>query len=1389
MKTIIRIGLLTGWFLTWATAFLWAQPLSFTRILPTQAASWSGWINGITQDRQGYIWFTTSYGLYRYDGYQVKAYLHDLANPRSLSPGEVETVYADRAGYIWVGTQSAGLDRLDPDTDIFTHFRHRAQDDKSLSDNFVTAILEDNQGTLWVGTQAGLNRLDQPSGTFAHYWHQPGNPTSLTNDQVQVLYEDRQGTLWIGTGSSFMDGNPEGAGGLNRLNRKTGRFTRYVHNPRDPHSLAHNQVQAILEDSHGTFWVGTVGDGLHTMDRRRGIFQHYPYDQAHPEKLSPPQLQKGDQATSVFGLRGNGVSFIQEAQGAIWIGSYYGGINRYQLTTRQLTHFEPDPAKNNGLLDPSLWSAFTTRDGVLFLGSITSNLYRLSPNPVQLTHHPMPFPVSSVYLDSVNRLWFGTGFRGLLIQERQAGQPLIHQPIRSGRDQKKDWVNTLFVDHRETMWVGTRNGLYCHSQITSRFIPYHPDPQRPASLSSDTVRMIYEDRQKNLWIGTAKGLDRMDQKTGTFIHYVHQPGNANSLSEGPVVDLQEDRSRNLWVITQWSMGAGKLNRLNPETGKAFRYPTLTDLVAIAEDGKGLWMATRNNLYRLAANTGVVTKFIDPLTGLGITGIQNMLQDKRGQLWLNTLGALIQINADRNRVRRFPTPTNNQLTPVYQGKRNFYQGRNGEVFFGSRTGYFSFFPEQLHQPDTLTPQIVLHDFRVGGRSVTPSATGPLKEPLFQAQAIELTHRQNAFSIGFAGIHYGQPELNQHLFQLAGYDDEWRQSGTEKTAYYDNIPPGRYTFRVKAANSDGVWAERSLAIVIHPPWWHTGWAYILYGLVFGGLLAGFVRYRLGRERERQERKQKQWEADQLKAMDELKNRFFANITHEFRTPLSLILPATDQLIKEVNEPRHQRSLSVIRRQAGQLLHLITQLLDLAKLEAGGMSLSETLGDITTFTGQLIDSFRPAAEEKDITLRFVTEIEADVWRFDADKWNKIIYNLLSNALKFTPVGGKVTLNLALGDTAQPSVQSILLTVSNTGPGIPADQLPHIFDRFYQVDSSQTRAYAGTGIGLSLVKELVDLLGGQLRVDSRPETGTTFTVALPLTRAKVTAEVPNAPTGDSVVYRETAPVNASFAKPASPDLSQELPLLLIVEDQADLREFIRDELSKTYRVLTAANGQEGWELIKQHLPDLVISDVMMPGMDGFALTQLIKTDPETNHIAVVLLTARVTHESRVTGLSQGADDFLTKPFHFDELNLRVRNLLDHQRKLHQRYRQLFSAGGETPSVETIQDKFWQDLCQAIEAQLDNPRFDVEQLAKAVALSRRTLYRKLATLSGLTPIEVIRNYRLKRATQFLNAGHSVSQTAYQVGFESPSYFGQCFKETYQITPSEYLQQQLARSR
>ena len=830
MKAVYLIHLLGVWLLLSVSCPIQAQTIAFNRILPTQATSWSGWITGITQDRQGYIWFTSSHGLYRYDGYQVTAYLHDLSNTNSLSAGTMETVYADQEGMIWIGSQSSGLDRLDPDTEIYTHFTHQPNDSATLSSNFVTAILEDHQGNLWVGTHAGLNLLDRKTGTFTSYQHHSTDTSSLSNDQVRVIYEDRQGTLWVGTGSPFIGESPEDAGGLNRLNRETGTFTRYLHNPDDVHSLADNQVRAVLEDSHGTFWVGTFGDGLHTMDRQRGTFQHYPYDPAHPERLSRPYLQKGNPNLAVFSTRGSGVSFIQEVNGEIWIGSNYGGLNRYNPVTKQMTHFEPDSTQTESLLDPWLWSAYTTRDGVLILGSIRSNVYRVSPATVRLALHPMPIPVSTFFEDTVGKLWLASG-EGHVIQDRKTGQQqhFWHDPAPDGlRD--NDWIHTLYSDRRGALWIGTQRGLFLYEATTRHFTHYRHEPEQATSIGSDTIAIVYEDQKGNIWVGTEAGLDQMNQKTATFTHFSHHPEDAHSLTEGKVVDLLEDRRGNFWVITRWSWSSGYLNRLDRNTGKVVRYPHLTDLLAMAEDNRGLWIASRNNLYCLAANTEEVTKFIDPQTGQGISGIQNMMQDDHGNLWVYTLSGLVQINATRDKIRRFQTNGNIQVTGAYQGKRSFYQGPKGEVFFGNQQGYYSFFPEQLHQPDTTPPQIVLHDFRLADQTVRPGAESPLKDPLFQTRSIELNHLQNAFSIGFAGIHYGQPELNQHLFQLEGYDPVWRQSGTEKTAYYYNIPPGQYTFRVKAANGDGIWAEKSLTILIHPPWWRTWWAYALYGFAF-------------------------------------------------------------------------------------------------------------------------------------------------------------------------------------------------------------------------------------------------------------------------------------------------------------------------------------------------------------------------------------------------------------------------------------------------------------------------------------------------------------------------------------------------------------------------------
>jgi signal transduction histidine kinase/DNA-binding response OmpR family regulator len=569
------------------------------------------------------------------------------------------------------------------------------------------------------------------------------------------------------------------------------------------------------------------------------------------------------------------------------------------------------------------------------------------------------------------------------------------------------------------------------------------------------------------------------------------------------------------------------------------------------------------------------------------------------------------------------------------------------------------------------------------------------------------------------------------------------------------------------------------------------------VFNLAYRRFMDLKLSQERERQAIEHERWETEQLRKVDEIKTHFFSNITHEFRTPLSLILPSVEQMLQEVDEPRHRHRLMLIKRNARQLLGLINQLLDISKLESGNMPLAEFRGDVEVFVNQLLDAFHSAAEEKRIRLFYTFQGVNEEWLFDADKWSKIINNLLSNALKFTPAGGEIRMELNIynshdsePDHALKKNFKALITIQDSGIGIPAEKLPHIFDRFYQVDNTHTRAFGGTGIGLSLVKELIELLNGQIRVNSEPEAGTIFTLELPIRKAESCPDVPKAETVVAVTsFEEPDELGVNSSKKHYPPMqSMEAPLLLLIDDNADLREFIAGELSSTYRVLTAVNGEEGWQLAQQELPEVIISDVMMPVLDGYAFTERLKTNPLTNHIAIMLLTAKAAQESKVAGLMYGADDYLTKPFHLQELTLRLRNLLDHQQKLRQHYQQQLTTPPQGLCIEKVENKFLQMLYQAIEAQLDNSGFDVDSLAEAATLSRRTLYRKLATLTGLTPNEIIRNYRLLRAAQLLQTGHSVSQVAYQVGFESPSYFGQCFKEKYQITPSEYLQQHVSQS-
>ncbi|GAB3639432.1 response regulator [Spirosoma arcticum] len=525
----------------------------------------------------------------------------------------------------------------------------------------------------------------------------------------------------------------------------------------------------------------------------------------------------------------------------------------------------------------------------------------------------------------------------------------------------------------------------------------------------------------------------------------------------------------------------------------------------------------------------------------------------------------------------------------------------------------------------------------------------------------------------------------------------------------------------------------------------------------------------------------ESIRTKAVADLKARFFDNITHEFRTPLSLIIAPVDVMLQDTrHDGPTRRSLLTVRRNASQLLHLINQLLDLAKLEADSLPLVESWGDVVDFLAQVVESFQLFAEQKGLTLTFSANVLKQETVFDADKWQKILTNLLSNAVKFTTAGGQIDVRCVVDQT------QLTLTVTDTGIGIGHDHLPHIFDRFYQVDTSLTRAYEGSGIGLALAYELVRRVGGGLSVVSVPGAGTTFTADLPIGPA-LSNGIASAPThvltdpevfGTIPVVAETMLVNA---------INADLPLVLLVEDNTELLSFVAESLAVHYRILTAVNGRDGLDIAKRELPDVVISDVMMPEMDGYQLTHQLKNDPITDHIAVVLLTARTTAESRRAGLEQGADDYLTKPFNLDELRLRLHNLIHRQQKLRDYYQREFSnAVSVTPPAEdngkpTVQDAFLAKLNRIVDAHLDDSTFRAELLAEEVAMSLRTLTRKLTTLAGMSPARFIRIYRLRRATELLRAGHPVSETAYMVGFEHPANFATAFKEVFQRTPTEYI--------
>ena len=804
------------------------QKLTFQRVPSPQGTSANGGLAGV-QDRQGYMWFA-HLGVHRYDGYKYKSYFNDPLDSNSLANDWVEALCADHNGFIWIGTRLSGLDRLDPVTGHFTHFRHNPKNNNSISSDTIRALLEDREGIIWIGTDSGLNRYDPKTGLFQCYSYNPNDPSSLSCNHVFKIYEDRQGTLWVGTGSIWNgEGGETNEGGLNRLDKKTGTFIRYLHEPNNPHSLIDNKVRAIFEDSRGIFWVGSGGDGLHTMNRTNGSFERHRYDPAHPEKLSRPEQKKSSLTVDV-------ITFITEdVTGAIWIGTFNNGMNRYDPGTNKTIYYPgfKDPVSGAQTGTPS-W-ACNSKDGMLWIG-YWQGIFRINPLQKGIPIFNKGTSVNGILEDADGMLWYGTN-NGLVRKDRNTGteQRFVYDP-RDPHSISDNYISSIYEDRHGILWIGTQEGLNSFDRKTGKFTRFVIN----SGKGNATVIALYEDSHGAFWVGTYRnnGLVLMDRQNGSFEYYLPNPEDSTSYGNNAVHCIYEDKSGNLWI---GSFMDG-LYRFMRQTGKFQRFLKGVSVFSLCQDSKGiLWVGTAAGLYHSNSSGDGFSHFTDPNSGLPENMVINsLIEDNQKALWINTSEGIYRLNSSRSEIVNYSSRYEGEFTYT---AFSCNKAKSGELFFGTPGGHYAFFPEKLIT-NSIPPQILITEFKLADKLVIPGKESPLKKSLSEIKEIQLRYNQNVFSFDFAGIHYGNPQQNRHLFMLESLDKTWRKAGEEKTAYYYNVPPGRYIFHVKVSNSDGVWAEKSIAIIVSPPWWRTWWAYILFALLLAGIIYGAVQYRINK-----------------------------------------------------------------------------------------------------------------------------------------------------------------------------------------------------------------------------------------------------------------------------------------------------------------------------------------------------------------------------------------------------------------------------------------------------------------------------------------------------------------------------------------------------------------
>ncbi len=1415
------------------------------------------WTSYLYKDQAGQIWiYYQGGGIDRLDPRTETFYkysnrpLGEEGNISSVDfrvPHMVEygVFYEDNEGILWIGT-SNGVNRYNRETDRFETLMYESDSKDTPNNNSIVTVKGDNKGNLWIGTYNGLFRYNKQNKTYKHFLPEPGNPNALQDSVVTYIHVSDSNVVWVGTQHNGIyiieNAYSEDYQISNQLTQtsssnfdpvvynifKTSKGSLYVGTINGLYYYENDKavsegllipvtrevrINMIVEDYKGFIWAISRND-----DR---IFRIGPDSPHNVDVVLPKPSDK-------YGYGGQSIISLDLSKtGLLWLGTEKGGIYKVDIYAKEFRRITGNQNESIHLSNPEVYSIYEDEDKNLYVGT-HDQLNIINLNNGDTDKYGGPYRtiagvnyeysnklaaglIGTIVPDETGKIWMGAfDYKvSLFDPESKVFLNFHHNDTDPGAFRIWSIRDILVSSDNVAYFGGTNNGLAKLLPDGKSFMHYPVKTTDNTGTSDSWINTMIEDSRGDIWVGTlSRGLNKFDPASETFEYFFHDPGDPTSINDNNIRCILEPQifgDEILWVGTD----------------------------------RGLNMFDRKNrvFYNFQDKNDLLTAIV-----LGI------LEDNKGRLWLSTNRGIVYYDPITETSRTFTEADGLLDTEFNEGA--YFKNKDGILYFGGPSGITYFHPDDIDL-NPYQSEVVVTNLNIFNEPVNSGDTINknfiLTTSISYVDEVILSHKEKIFSLEFSSLHMVSPGKIRYKYKLEGFEDSWNEvDASQRIASYTNIPHGEYIFKLLSSNSDGVWSNSPLELKVRilPPFWKTKWFLILFSLTLLLLIYLFIQIRLKVLREQKEELQKKVEkrtrqlsdaneqlknkqdeivsqsekisyqnedlskknqllenqkkeiqviSEKLHESDQMKLRFFTNISHEFKTPLTLIMGPTEKLLEQddySNSGAIKENLRLMHKNEKRLFRLINQLLEIRRIETSNLSLSTQRADIIWFAFEIFELFRPFSRSRDIEFQFNPDMESCQMLFDGDKIEKILYNLLSNAFKYAPVGGRVSLTIL---TQSEKKDMLVIKVSDNGPGIPEKHLEHIFDRFYQISKKSDSAQISSGIGLSLCRDLVKAHKGEIEVMSSSERGTTFSITIPINHPDLLA---------SEKEKEESGVNYQFdylkSMMDNPDFSDSSDgytesveretenKILLVEDNKEMLDFLYKELRNDYEIIKAANGIQGLSLAQEHIPDLVISDIMMPEMDGVTLCQKLKTNQLTSHVPVFLLTAKSEMESQISGLKSQADDYIIKPFSPQALRLKIFNVLKSREQLAEKFTKELDAIPSNININEIDQGFLEKFVSYVEENMDDSELSGDRIAQELAISKGNLYKKLKSLSGMTVNTYIRTIRLKTAAKILKKGkYNISEVAYSVGFNNPRYFSICFSELFKLSPKEYMKKEL----